>query len=195
MKPRTRTVQRRPKQWTLARLFRQCRAAPVVWLALSDLADETGANVVTPTRAQLATMTDIARVKTISAALTALRKAFWLEIEHVPVVENRKQVGTVLKIKLFHRRGENRPIGKGAGRIAKSLHREGEKRPIATGRKTPQDFPTGRGAPARPLPLPGGASGSPTPAKDTGGTSILDGASNGQKVRPITEWLKIGATR
>jgi hypothetical protein len=102
-----------------------------VWLALSEIANEGGSNHITPTREVLSKMTGIQRLQTVSDALTALSQARWAKIEHVPVTENHRQVGTVLEIKLLHRRNENRCIGRNAERQAKSHSRSNENRCIA----------------------------------------------------------------
>jgi len=62
-----RARRRRRHSWTLARVWRTNRAAPVVYLALELLGG--GKAVVTPTRAALARATGITRLPTISAAL------------------------------------------------------------------------------------------------------------------------------
>ena len=141
-----RTVKRRPRQWTLDRLYRECRAAAVVWLALSEIANEAGSNHVTPTREVLSKMTGIRRLQTISAALTALSKAFWAVIEHIPVVENGEQVGSVLRIKLRHRYNENRCTGRKPINRLENGHRSNENRCIAVQRKSLHDLPKGKSA-------------------------------------------------
>lgn len=87
--------------WTAARLFRACRSAPAVWLALCELAQERGgAAVVTPTRDELAKRAGVSRLPTISAALTALERAGWIERAHVPKFENGQRCATLLRIVL-----------------------------------------------------------------------------------------------
>lgn len=140
-----RKVKARPRQWPLPRLWKACKAALPVWYALHDLANESGTNTVTPTRAKLAQMTGIRRLPTITDALRALSQGKWLRIEHIPVVENRKQVGTVLKIKLFHRANENRYTGKKSDCIAQNASRAHENRSLASARKSLADLPKGRG--------------------------------------------------
>jgi hypothetical protein len=144
------------------------------------VAAESGANVVTPTRAQLSTMTGIRRLPTITAALTALSKGKWAAIEHVPIIENRDIVGSVLKIKLLHRANENRYVGKKAKGIAPNQHRAHKKRSTTGERNSLADSPTER---ARRVPAlsPIGGSGHNAPAK-TKATNILDGASKAGEV-------------
>jgi hypothetical protein len=146
---RQRTVKRRPRRWTLRRLHRECRSAAVVYLGLCDFADESESPHVTPTREHLSKATGIERLPTISAALTALSKARWISLDHVPVTENNKQVGTVLQIKLLRRANENRYVGENATRQAQSRPRRNENRSKSSLREQ------GR-APRRPFPLTGG---------------------------------------
>ena len=54
-----RKVKHRPKQWSRAKLYQECRAAPVVWGVLEDMAYERGSPVITPTREQLTAATGI----------------------------------------------------------------------------------------------------------------------------------------
>jgi len=56
----------------LAQVYRSCPAAPAVWLALQDLAEQRGSLVVTPTRAHLMKLTGIRSAETVSRALV-----FW----------------------------------------------------------------------------------------------------------------------
>ena len=160
-----RRPRKQPKPWSLARLFRECRAAPVTYLALCQLADESGSPTVTPTREQISKLTGIGRLRTVSTTLSALSKAKWLKIEHVPITENRRVVGMVLRITLFHRRVENRPIGEDARRIAPNDYRRVKNRPTAEGQKLTHDSPTERGGHCRPALSPnGGAGHKPTSA-------------------------------
>ena len=178
-----RTVQRRPRQWTLDRLYRECRAAAVVWLALSEIANEAGSNHVTPTRELLSKRTGIRRLPTVSAALTALSQGRWAKIEHVPVTENHRQVGTVLKITLLHRRNEKRYIGQKPIDRLQTRHRAHEKRSIAIERKSFQESPTETSASRVGLGTPTGTRGA---ALEQKAKTDCDG---GGPTRPITEIL------
>jgi len=108
----------------------------VVWLALTDLADARGSAVVTPTRGQLAALTGIRRHKSISQVLTTLEKAGWIDRMHVPVIVGGKRAATLLRIILRRR-----------------------------GRKTPQDFPYGKGAVPAARPFPPVGDGAAAPAQ------------------------------
>lgn len=85
---------------SLAQLWRENRAAPCVYLALDSLGD---GQVVTPTRAVLSATTGIVRLKTISAALSALETAGWIERVHVPVGSGSERA-TLLRI-ILRRKG------------------------------------------------------------------------------------------
>ncbi|MFH0983387.1 MAG: helix-turn-helix domain-containing protein [Planctomycetota bacterium] len=148
----------RAKPWPLADVYRASHAAPVVWLALLDLADKRGTPVVTPTREGLAKATGIDRHKSISRALTALEQAGWIDRRHVPVGKGGRQVATLLRI-VLRRRGRKTPhTGRNALGAKSALYGakavEGEKRP---------NFPTGRGR-ARPPPLPASRGAAARPA-------------------------------
>jgi hypothetical protein len=95
-----------------------------------DLSSQ-GRSIVTPTRESIGKAAGIDREKTISAALTALESAGWIDRVHVPVHIGGKQTATLLRITL-HRRGRKTPL---------TEHNpvEGGKRPKGRGRKTPQD--------------------------------------------------------
>lgn len=91
---------KRPHQWPLAKVCRECRSAPAVWLALEDMASERGSLLVTPTRKQIAVMSGVNKLATISRALTTLEQAEWIVREHVPVHDGRVQTATLLRITL-----------------------------------------------------------------------------------------------
>lgn len=87
--------------WTLARVLRAYRSAPAVWLALLDLSEERNSRLVTPTRDMLVKRTGIARLATISTALTVLGKAGWVDIEHIPRYDTHgRRTATLLRIQL-----------------------------------------------------------------------------------------------
>ena len=86
----------------LAELVTNCPSAAAVWIALSDLAADRGSSVVTPTRAQLRTLTGLT-LKTISRALTSLETAGWLDRVHV-LRENSGALVTLLRIVLRRKR-------------------------------------------------------------------------------------------
>lgn len=99
----------RRSRWTLARLRRGHSFAPAVWLALQELA--RGRSTCTPTRETLAELIGIRRHKSISAALTVLDKAGWIEREHVPKYRGGRQTATLLRVRLLRaeRRGRKAP--------------------------------------------------------------------------------------
>lgn len=68
--------------WTLQQVWSACPSAVPVWVELNEMAARRGSAVVTPTRQALADATGIA-VKTVSAALTTLDKAGWIERQQV----------------------------------------------------------------------------------------------------------------
>lgn len=154
-----RPVKRRPKPWPIVKLYGECRAAPVVWLTLCDMAADRGSPVVTPTREQIAQATGIKKLATVSAGLTALHKAAWLDREHVPITQAGRQVATMLRLVLRRVAGaHSRSARKTASTAQTSV--APEKRLIARGRKMGADFPKGKGArTAPPLPANAGVSG------------------------------------
>ncbi len=89
---------RQPKPWPLAKVYAECRAAPVVWLALWDMATERGAPLVFPTREGLAKDTGITRLPTITAALKALADAHWIDRIHVRVPRAGSGIATCLRV-------------------------------------------------------------------------------------------------
>jgi len=96
-------MKRNPRRhpWPLAKLVKENRAAPAVWLALNELA--AGSPVVTPTRARLCEASGLNRLPTISRALSALEKAGWIHRKHVPVFVGKIQSATLLRIILCRR--------------------------------------------------------------------------------------------
>ena len=168
----------RRKPWSLAKLHRACHSAPVVWLALQELADARGSARVTPTRAELCKLTGIRKPDTVSKALTALRKAAWIEIDHVPVSKAGKRTATLLRVVLrrdttdrFRKHRKRGPTGP----RAVCTEKRGNSRP----RKTGQDSLLQREG-ASPPPLSGGT--------DTPGcTSEDNGASRNGRLTPIPE--------
>ena len=102
-------MKRRGPQWTIGQVYGKRPSALAVWTALCDMADERGSSVLTPTRVQLAELTGIKRHKTISAALTTLEAAGWVDRVHVPVSEHGKRTATLLRI-VLRRRGRSAPL-------------------------------------------------------------------------------------
>ena len=133
---------KRQRQWSLARVTKACRSAPVVWVALLDLSESRGSPVITPTRNELSRLSGISRVKTVSKSLSVLEEAGWIGRVHVPVVVGNMRQATLLRINLC-RRGRKTPHT-----VTSAV--EGAKRPKGRGRKTPQDSPTERGGPNGP---------------------------------------------
>ena len=91
---------KKQRQWSLAKVTKECRSAPVVWVALLDLSEFRGSPVVTPTREELSKLSGIPRVKTISRALTILEQAGWIARVHVPVSVRNVRQATLLRITL-----------------------------------------------------------------------------------------------
>jgi hypothetical protein len=115
---------RRRAPWPLRRVFRECRSAPTIWLALLDLAGERA--IVTPTRAMLAAASGIKRYPTISAALTVLERAGWIERVHVPRLANSRQRATLLRIVL--RRRERKTFRTGMRAVENEFRSKGKER-------------------------------------------------------------------
>lgn len=135
--------------WSLAKVTKKCRSAPAVWLALNEKAAEKGSRMVTPSRKQLAKMSGIERVKTISQALGVLENAGWINRSHVPVYEAGRRCGTYLVITILLT-GQHAPH-------KCATHLRGGSRPSIKGRKTPHP-PTEGGGPNGPaLSLPVGS--------------------------------------
>jgi hypothetical protein len=130
--------------WTLAAVFRTTPMALAVWCALCELADARRSSVVTPTRAKLARAIGIDRQKSVSAALTLLERAGWIERVHVPVTSGGIQRATLLRIVLCRKRRSSAPYG--------AKRRRGRSSgPRVEGAPTPQDFPYGKeGEPTAP---------------------------------------------
>ena len=93
-----RDLRRRRKPWPLAKLYAECRAAPVVWAALWAMSVERGSPIVFPTRQSLATATGIRRLPTITASLKALADARWIDRIHVRVPRSGGGVATCLRV-------------------------------------------------------------------------------------------------
>jgi len=86
-----------------AALWAKSHAASNVFGALEDMAAERGSPVITPTRQQLMDTTGVRKTATISAALTALEQAGWIDRVHVPVMVGSRQTATVLRVVLRRR--------------------------------------------------------------------------------------------
>ena len=164
---------RNSHQWTLRKVYAECRAAPVVWIALLDMATERGRAVVTPTRDVLVEATGITRLPTISAALTALESAGWIDRVHVPVYEGGRQTATTLRIIIRRRERKlcamagktKRPRSERKSCATAEVTVANENRSKGSERKTFQDSLTGRGCPMSP---PADAGAGSTPAPDPG---------------------------
>lgn len=138
-----RSVKARPKLATLAELRTACRDAPVVWLALCELAAERGSNYVTPTRAKLSEMTGVTRLKNISAGLTALHRAGWIQRELIPVTAGGRQTARLLRIVLCKVPHSGTASGVRKGRQVALTYEtpvKGGRRPYAKGRQVAFDF-------------------------------------------------------
>ncbi|TWT41091.1 hypothetical protein RAS1_37830 [Phycisphaerae bacterium RAS1] len=130
---------RRRHVMTLAAVYKRRPCAVAVWFALADMAEERKSAVVTPTRDELSQRSG-ANFKSVSAALTLLESAGWIDRVHVPVKVGGRQTATLLRIAL-RRRGRSTPRT-GARAV------EGVQRPKGKGRSTPQDSLTERGGTA-----------------------------------------------
>jgi len=91
---------KRRHQWPLAKVVRACPSAASVWLAMLDLAGERGSALITPTRKQLAALSGIGKLATVSRALTTLERAGWIVREHIPVKDGGVRSATLLRIVL-----------------------------------------------------------------------------------------------
>lgn len=132
---------------TLAELVDKCPSAAIIWIALCELAK--GSAIVTPTRRDISDATGIARMATISNALSALNALGWIDRILVPFMDGGRQTATGVRIVL------RRPYGAENASNGKSAVRSG-KRAKGKARKPLQDFPTEGGD-------AGHASGVPSP--------------------------------
>lgn len=132
-----RAVRRRGKPWSLIRLHRECWAAPTVFLALVQLGNERGSPVVTPTREVLSALTGIRRLPTITAALTALDKANWIQRFIIPVGGGAEHK-TMLRI-VIHRSAHN-TLGTGVHAVSNAT------RSTRSARVALADLPKGKSA-------------------------------------------------
>ena len=84
------------RQWSLAKITKECSSAPAVWIALEQLAAKKGTHVVTPTRDLLCKLSGLRAVKTITRALNALEAARWLDRAHFAARRaNGERVGSL----------------------------------------------------------------------------------------------------
>jgi len=127
---------KRRHQWPLAKVVRECRSAPAVWLALQDMAHERGSVLITPTRETIAVAASLKKRDTVSEALSTLEAAGWIERRHVPVFKGGRQVAVVLRIAL---RRIHRKTGHTVRAAVYPEKRCSRRRRIP--RKTGQDFP------------------------------------------------------
>jgi hypothetical protein len=191
---RRRHHRRTPK--SLPELARDCRSALILWVALLDMAKESGRAALTPTRSELSAQTSLS-IKTISSALTALDKAGWIERQHKLVKKPNGEPATLLRIWLLRSRpssparrstssrsrrrgttsaaghpGEIVPDAAGMPPLTASTEAvsvEGEKGPNSKGLISTLDFPSERGE-VPPSPPPSFHSGGDegTPAEEQG---------------------------
>ena len=112
----------REEPWPLAKLRSACSSAPVVWLALCDLAAERGTSVLTPTRELLVTLTGIVRRQTISEALTTLAKAGWVDRTIVPSFRDGTRK-TLLRVTLRRKQRKSLHTGKTLGNENRCIRR------------------------------------------------------------------------
>jgi len=158
-----------------------------VWVALCYLSIESDSNHVTPTRELLSKRTGIRRLATISTALAALKKAHWVRIQYVPIVENHKQVGTTLHITLLRRSNEIRIVGENLERQPQTPHRAHENRSLASARKSCAESSYEDRASYGPALSPvGGSERTPEPVLKTNNG---DDGDPGLVDRPILEYL------
>jgi hypothetical protein len=117
---------RRPRIASLSQLHASCRSAATVWLALLELAMlKGGSPVVTPTRKILAKITGIERLPTISAALTALEEAGWIDRVHVPKMVGGVRTATLLRV-ILHR--DRKSFVTGMNTVANGKRSKGRER-------------------------------------------------------------------
>ena len=128
-------------QFTLGQVYVIYRAAPVVWLALQDMAGRRRSSVITPTRAELAKATGIRRHRTISTALSVLEAAGWLSRIHIPVNADGHRTATLLRLMLCRKGQKLTHTGKNSVWV--------KNRPKGKGQKLTQDSPTEREAATR----------------------------------------------
>lgn len=99
------------RQWSLAKVTKECRSAPIVWVALEQLATEKGTRVVTPTRKDICKLSGIRDVKTITLALNTLEHARWLDRGHFPAYRDNGDRVTLLKLILRYTTQKTDRIG------------------------------------------------------------------------------------
>lgn len=137
---------RRKTAWTLAQLYGKCPSALAIWDVLETLGAIRGSGIVTPTRTQLAELTGIHRLPTISRGLTVLEEAGWIDRAHVPIYRGNRQTATCLRIVL--RRRERSALRTKAGAVENAQRSKGREHSAL------RDFPSERGG-SRPRPLDG----------------------------------------
>ena len=142
----------RVRVWPIAKVYAERPCALAVWLALDDLRTERGTSVVTPTRAVLSARSG-ANEKSVSAALTLLASAGWIDRVHIPVLTGDARTATLLRIVLRRKGRRVRKIAPQRGRSTPYQARgavEGVQRPIREGSREgvqgPKTFLKERGA-------------------------------------------------
>lgn len=105
-------------------------SAPVVWLALEELAAKSGSSLVTPTRPQISEITGIKRKQTISAALTALVQGGWIERSHKLVTKVDGNLAKLTRIFLLRPRN---PFDTSAPIVRKRNRSKGKQSQVSSG--------------------------------------------------------------
>jgi len=146
---------RRQKPWSIAKVYGEHPCALAVWLVLCELSEARKSAVVTPTRAELSARSG-ANVKSVSAGLTLLERAGWIDRVHVPVRVGGRQTATLLRV-ILRRSWRSTPHTVRAAV-------EGVQRPKGRGRSTPQDFSQKRRAREPVAPSAVGVRATPAPA-------------------------------
>lgn len=119
---------KKPQRWSVRQVCEKCSAAPVVYLALLEMARERGSRVVTPTRDTLSERTGIVRKPTISAALSALAEARWIRRDLVPVSVGSRTAARLLRITVITVSNAERSLRRDSHSNAeRSLRRESRK--------------------------------------------------------------------
>ena len=145
-RPPCESVPRRHQDWSMAKVYQQCRSAIIVWAALKDMADAQGSSHLTPTRTLLSNLSGIRDHDTISKALNVLAEARWIEKETLPVTEAGKVTARVYRITLIRKPLKTRTIE--LARIRSPY--------AGTDQALPMPEPTGHSGPDKPgIAMPG----------------------------------------
>ena len=109
------------RQWSLARVTKACRSAPVVWLALEQFGIDRSSPTITKGRNEIAEVSGIRDVKSISKALGVLSEAGWINRTLVPKFKCGKRSATWLRITLRRKTQKTPSTGSGPVRPKKRV--------------------------------------------------------------------------